>query len=262
VANFINLGSLSAHMRYLLLKYKKKDKSFLIRDFSQDFHSHYGVITKEQLRKAKPGETISTQTGKEFLVEEPSFPELFKKIKRRAQMIPVKDYSAILANTMVGKDSICLDAGTGSGALACFLARFVKKVITYDVREDHQKIARKNAEFLGLKNIEFRSADIFNPDEIDVKNIDLFTLDVTTPWDAIETADNVLKRGGYLVSYSPNLTQIARMVNSLELKESFELIKVEELIEREWEVKGDRILRPKMRDIAHSGFLIFAKKLQ
>jgi tRNA (adenine57-N1/adenine58-N1)-methyltransferase len=154
-----------------------------------------------------------------------------------------------------------LDAGTGSGALACFLARFVKKVTTYDIREDHQSVAKKNAEFLGLKNVTFKQADIFSPDKVKQEDIDLFTLDVTTPWDAIETAEKVLKRGGYLVSYSPNLTQIARMANALEDKEGFEIIKVEELIEREWDVKGDRILRPKMRDIAHSGFLIFAKKI-
>jgi tRNA A58 N-methylase Trm61 len=114
---------------------------------------------------------------------------------------------------------------------------------------------------LGLKNVTFKQADIFSPDKVKQEDIDLFTLDVTTPWDAIETAEKVLKRGGYLVSYSPNLTQIARMANALEDKEGFEIIKVEELIEREWDVKGDRILRPKMRDIAHSGFLIFAKKI-
>jgi len=245
----------------LLLRQIDKGRSFLIRDLDKDFHSQYGMIRKEQLKKAKPGDIISTQLDKSFLVEPITFKDLFNKIERRAQIIPIKDYATIIANTMPSKNSICLDAGTGSGALACFIARFVRLVISYDLREDHQKIAVKNADYLDIKNIEFRIGNIFNPEEIDLHDIDLFTLDVTTPWDAIKTAEKVLKTGGFLVSYSPNLTQIVRTVNAIEKSESIRYIKVVETIEREWDVKEDRILRPKLREIAHSGFLLFAKKI-
>ena len=47
-----------------------------------------------------------------------------------------KDIGIILANTDINKNSIVLDAGSGCGVTTIFLAKFVKKVYSYDIRKD------------------------------------------------------------------------------------------------------------------------------
>ncbi|HOI19264.1 MAG TPA: methyltransferase domain-containing protein [Candidatus Woesearchaeota archaeon] len=248
-------------MEYKLLK-SEKGKSFLLKDFTKDFSTHLGMIRKEDLLKAKSGDIIKTNKGEKFLVETPNFYDLFKKIKRKAQIITLKDIGAIIANTLVGPQSFCVDAGSGTGALCCILSRYVKKVVSFDIRKDHQDIAIANANYLGIENIQFRLGNIFEHENINEKDVDLLTLDVTTPWEAIKTADKILKVGGFVASYSPSITQNERFVDQINQSKTIEYQKTIEIIEREWEVEGQRVLRPVMRGILHTGFISFAKKIR
>jgi len=225
----------------------------LIND-DKDFNTQFGVIKKNNLKKS------SVKVGKEeFFVLEPSFIDYYKQIKRLAQIITLKDIGAIIANTGINKDSIVLDAGTGSGGLACFLAMIVKKVISYDINDEHLEIAKKNIKTLNIKNVELKKGDIFNNKNIKEKNIDIFILDVTEPWNAMNTAEKVLKLGGFLVSYSPNINQVERFVKALTDKFLYE--RTIEVIEREWTVK-EKVLRPRMKDLGHTGFLTFARRIK
>jgi tRNA (adenine57-N1/adenine58-N1)-methyltransferase len=183
---------------------------------------------------------------------------LYRKIKRDAQIIPLKDVGLIIAETGINKESKLLDAGSGSGALACFLASIVKEVITYEIREDFIGIVKQNIEFLGLKNIKIKNKNIY--EEIEEKNVDVVTLDVPEPWKALDNCAKALKPGGFLVSYSPSIPQIIDFVNAIRKNESFVYIKTVEIIEREWEVEERRV-RPKSKSI-HSGFLSFARKVK
>ena len=121
--------------------------------FRSDFHTQYGFIKKEDLKKAKEGDLLKSNTSREFFVFNPSFIDLYRKIKRDAQIIPLKDIGLIIAETGINKESRILDAGSGSGALACFLAGIAKEVVTYEIREDFIEIVKSNVDFLGLKNI-------------------------------------------------------------------------------------------------------------
>ena len=96
---------------------------------------------------------LKSNTNKEFFIFAPAFIDLYRKIKRDAQIIPLKDIGLIIAETGINKESKVLDAGSGSGALACFLASISKEVVTYEIREDFIEIVKSNIEFLGLKNI-------------------------------------------------------------------------------------------------------------
>ena len=184
---------------------------------------------------------------------------MYKKIKRDAQIIPLKDIGLIIAETGINKSSIVLDAGSGSGALACFLATIAKEVITYEIREDFIEIVKANIEFLGLKNIKSKNIDIYN--KIEDKNIDVVILDLPEPWNALDSCSKALKAGGFLVSYSPSVPQVADFVNAIRKNENFVCIKTSEVVEREWEVEERRV-RPKSKGIGHSGFLSFARKVR
>jgi len=223
-------------------------------DDKKDFSTQFGNIKKADLKKNK------VKVGKEeFHIMNPTFLDKYKRIKRSAQIITLKDAGSIIANTGINKDSFVLESGTGSGGLTCLLGSIAKKVISYDRVIEHTKTAEENIEKLGLKNVELKKGDIFEDKKVKEKEVDVFILDVTEPWKGIKTALKVLKRGGFLVSYSPNINQSQRFVKSL--GEEFLYERTIENIEREWSIK-DEVLRPKMKDFGHTAFISFARKLK
>ena len=236
----------------------RQGRKFYAKDIGQDLHTQYGFVKKEELKKAKEGTLLKSNTNKEFFVFNPYFIDLYRKIKRDAQIIPLKDIGLIISETGINKKSKVLDAGSGSGALACFLASIAKEVITYEIREDFIEIVKQNIEFLGLKNTKIKKKNIY--EEIDDKNIDAMILDIPEPWNALDSCSKALKPGGFLVSYSPSVPQVADFVNALRNNENFIYLKTIEIIEREWEVE-DRKVRPKSSGLGHSGFLSFGRKV-
>jgi len=233
-------------------------RKFYIRDLNSDFHSQFGFVKKADLKK-KDGTTVLTNTGREMVVFKPSFIDSYRRIKRDPQIIPLKDIAAIIAETGVDRTSLVVDAGAGSGALCCFLANVAKKVVTYELREDFAATCRQNFEFLGLKNITLKRKNIY--EGIDEKNVDLITFDLPEPWMALEHAKKALKIGGFLVSYSPTIPQVADFVNAAVKIEGMMHIKTIEIIEREWEV-SDRKVRPRSQMIGHTGFLSFLRRVK
>ena len=234
----------------------KLGKRFLVKDTSKDMHTQFGYFKKADL-KAKSGR-IKTNTGKEFAIFDAYFIDLHKKIKRDAQIIPLKDIGLIVSETGVNKKSKVVDAGSGSGALACFLANIAKEVTTYEIREDFIEIVKNNIKFLNLKNVKIKNKNVY--DGIDEKNVDLVTLDLPEPWKALESAEKALKPGGFLVSYSPTIPQVMDFVNEVRKNDNFAYLKTSEIIEREWEVE-ERKVRPRSQAIGHSGFLSFVRKI-
>ena len=191
-----------------------------------------------------------------LLKEMDNFLDSLRRIKRGPAIILQKDIGIILANTSITKNSKVLDAGSGSGVLTVNLARFVKKVYSYDNRTDFLDIAKENAKKFGLKNITFRNLDVF--EKIKDKNLDLITLDMKDSWKALEQVKKSLRKDGELVTYLPNITQVTEFVNKLD--GDFKLIKVVENIEREWVVDNIRA-RPEHQGLMHTGFLVFVRKV-
>ena len=237
----------------------KQGRKFYVKDTSKDVHTQYGFVGGEDLGKAEEGSLLKSNTGEEFFIFTPSFIDLYRKIKRDAQIIPLKDIGIIITEAGINRESRILDAGSGSGALACFLACIAKEVITYEIREDFIEIVKSNIEFLGLKNIKIKNKDIYG--EIEESGIDAVTLDVPEPWNAINGCLKALKAGGFLISYSPSVPQAADFVNAARKNEAIVHIKTVEIIEREWEIE-ERKIRPKSKGIGHSGFLSFVRKVK
>jgi len=235
----------------------KNGKKFYVKDSSKDLHTEFGYIRSADL-KSKDGTVLKTNTGKELSIFSASFIDSYRRIRRGPQTVSLKDIGIIVAETGINKKSKIVDAGAGSGALACFLANIVKEVTTYDIREDFLEIVKKNIEFLELKNIEAKNKSIYNG--IDEKNIDLITLDLPEPWMAINAAEKALKHGGFIISFSPSIPQTMDFVNEINKSPNFVCLKIIELIEREWELE-ERKVRPKSRMIGHTGFLTFVRKI-
>jgi len=236
----------------------KGGRKFYVKDLDADMHTQFGFVSSKDMQNAKDGEILKTNTGKEMAIFTPSFMDVYEKIKRSAQIIPLKDIGLIISETGMSSDWKVLDSGSGSGALACFLAHLLPKgkVYTYDIREDHALLCQKNIELFSLKNITCTVHDVYTG--FPEKNADLITLDLPEPWLAINHAKDSLKIGGFLVSYSPSVPQMADFVNSLPQEMSH--IKSLEIIQREWEIVGRKV-RPVTAAIGHSGFLTFVRRI-
>jgi len=218
---------------------------------SGDLQTNLGVI---KAKDAKDG-LIKTHLGKEMICLPASFIDKLSKIKRGPATLTKKDVGVILANVPITKATKIVDAGTGCGVLASFLARISDHVTSYENRESHLDIAKKNFEFLGVK-VTTKNKDVSLG--ISEKNLDLITLDLQSPENVLEHAKKALKKGGYLVTFLPNIAQVSIVVDAA--KSDFLHLKTVESIEREWIVEGVR-LRPKNMGLLHTGFLSFFRKI-
>jgi tRNA (adenine57-N1/adenine58-N1)-methyltransferase len=240
-------------MKILLSRQRK----YLIKDLNKDMHIKEGNIKSKDLKK-KRGKII-TNKGEEFYLLEPTFLDRYEKIKRRAQIITKKDIGIILTETGINHKSRVLDAGTGTGTLAGYLGHIAKEVISYEIREDFTEFAKKNIMLMGLKNVKIRNKDITKG--ITEKNLDLIVLDIREPWEAIKNVEKAIKIGGYLVVYTPQITQALQTVNEIqEQKIRFIKIKTLEAGTREWELEG-KISKPIKPMISHTAFITIYRRI-
>jgi len=85
-------------------------------------------------------------------------------------------------------------------------------------------------------------------------------IDIPNPWDAVNTAYNSLKIGGYLCCYSPLISQVEKTVKEIK-KHGFIEIKTFENIQREM-IVSDHGTRPSFDMLGHTGYLTFARKIK
>ncbi len=232
-------------------------KEYFIVDTSKDFSTPHGTLKAKDL-KAKDGTIVKSSQGKEFILLTPTFADLFYRLRRLPQSIIPKDIGHILAETGVGKESVCIDAGAGSGGLACFLAHLVKKVITYEINPDYLENIKENIAMLGIKNITLKNQDVTKG--ISEKDVDLVTLDLPEPWHAVKTAADALAVNGSLVGYSPHISQISKFLEEVRKDPRLQHVKTVEIIERPWVVDEHRS-RPDNSGIGHTAFLAFVRKI-
>lgn len=216
-----------------------------------DLHTKNGMFQEKDIKN----KSVVELKGEKYYVLDANFQDKIEKISRGPAIIVKKDIGIILSNTDIDKNSIVLDAGIGSGMLSVFLSKFVKQVIAYENNKEFINIAKRNIELLNVKNIKIKENDIYKG--ISEKNLDLITLDLKEPSLALKHALKSLKKGKYLVSYLPNITQVITLINNAD---GFFIEKVLENIEREWLI-DERRARPKNIILGHTGFLIFMRKL-
>ncbi len=183
-------------------------------------------------------------------------PQHFKRLKRGPQVILPKDIGMIIAYTGIGKESTCVDAGTGSGWLAIALARIAKAVTTYDNRDEFLRIAERNKEIEGLGNLTIKKGDVTKG--IDESDVDLVTLDMPDSDKALRNAKKALKAGGHVVGYLPHTEQVRKFVETLEKLKFCNILTVETIV-RDILVRAQGV-RPSTKGVWHTGYLVFAQK--
>lgn len=216
----------------------------------EELHTEYGILTKEDLEQE-----IIEKFKETFYVLKTSFIDEYKQIKRDRQIITLKDIGSIITSTGINRDSKVIDAGTGSGALAIYLAKICNHVTTIDILEDNTNLARNNATNLNIDNITFLTTDIT---KYEGEEHDVFILDIPNPKLGINTAKKILKRGGYFVVYAPQIEQIINVVRAI--PKEFIVEEIKAITENKWQIDLSRS-KPISGEIGHTAFLAVFRKL-
>ena len=195
-----------------------------------------------------------------FSILEPSLSDKIEAIQRKAQIILPKDGMFIIYHCDIKSGDRVLEAGAGSGALTILLANFIRpkgKVISYENRNDHLKVAKRNLSQAGLlDHVDLKQGDVTK--RIREKNLDAVILDIPNPWDAIENGYSALRPGGFLAVYTPSVNQFERTHKMMD-EFGFGEIKTIETLQREMVVK-DRGVRPSFDMLGHTGYITFARR--
>lgn len=247
----------------LVLLIGQDRKQFIIRlEAGGQLQTHRGCINHDELLGQPLGREIHSHLGYAFVALEPSTFDLIKQIKRTTQIMYPKDIAYVLIKLNVMPGSRVVEAGTGSGGLTLALARALGsegRVYSYEVRADIQQLARQNLEALGLTAcVEFKRRDI--AEGFDETGVDAVFLDVRRPWGYLAKVVAALKDGGFFGAILPTVNQVTELIRGLEEIRAFGHIEVEEVLVRPYKAVPAR-LRPMDRMIAHTGYLIFARKV-
>jgi len=231
----------------------KKGRRYINK--GEDFFTKSGVIKKEDILTKK---VVKSSKGETFVVTNTNFYDYFTKIKRGPQIISPKDLGYVIARTGLNKNSIVVEAGSGSGAATIIFASIGKKVYSYEIREEHLKLAKKNVSKFNLENVEFFNKDVEN---FIHEDINLLFLDLPNPIKVLDSKFKGLKNGSFIVSYLPTISQVERLRDFCESKkEKFFIEEVSEILKREWNYEKNKV-RPKTEMLGHTAFLVFIRYL-
>ncbi len=247
----------------LALFVSRDHKQFLTRlRPGEELHTHRGIVAFDECIGGSWGRDIQSHMGSPFLILEPSTADLVRQIKRTTQIIFPKDVGYIIMKLSIQPGITVVEAGTGSGGLTLALARIVGstgKVISYEVRPEMQHLARKNLDRVGLADsVEFKLKDI--EAGFDESGVDALFLDVPEPSRFLAQAAAALRGGGFFGTLVPTVNQVVRLLGALR-DQPFGVIEVEELLLRGYKTVSER-LRPTDRMVAHTGYLLFARKIE
>jgi tRNA (adenine57-N1/adenine58-N1)-methyltransferase len=158
-----------------------------------------------------------------------------------------------------------LEAGAGSGALSCWILRAIGEdgvLVSYERRPDFAEIARGNVErYFGGPHPAWTLVTGELPAAAPAdERFDRVVLDMLAPWDYTAAAAGFLSGGGLVCCYVATTTQLSRTVESLRSFGCFAEPAASETLVRGWHVEGLAV-RPDHRMVAHTGFLVTARRL-
>jgi tRNA (adenine57-N1/adenine58-N1)-methyltransferase catalytic subunit len=226
------------------------------------FESHRGILQHDDLIGKPWGTQVFSHIGSPFFLLQPSLADLLTELPRTTQILYPKDIGFILVTMGIGPGQTVVEAGTGSGSMTTALAYAVGSeghIISYEVKPDAQNLARKNLTRFGLDSrVDFKLRDIGQG--LDETEVDSFFLDVPNPYDYMGQVRATLKPGGYLCCLIPTFNQIEKTLQALR-QTKFAFVEVCELLLRYYKPEPARI-RPTDRMVAHTGFLVFARRIE
>ncbi|WP_083090288.1 tRNA (adenine-N1)-methyltransferase [Actinomyces vulturis] len=223
---------------------------------------HRDIVGKEE------GTVLITEQGHELLIMRPLLSDYVLSMPRGAQVVYPKDAGQIIQMADIYPGARVLEAGVGSGALTMSLLSAIGEdgyLLSIERREDFAQIAASNVDsWFGRHHRawQLRTGDFDDVvmKHVEAGSIDRIVLDMLAPWENVDAAAHALAPGGVFISYVATVTQFSRMAEALRASGVFTEPQAWESMVRDWHLDGLAV-RPDHRMVAHTGFLITARRL-
>jgi tRNA (adenine57-N1/adenine58-N1)-methyltransferase len=233
-----------------------------------ELHTHHGVLKHTQLIGRPDGSVVANSGGHEYLALRPLLRDFVMSMPRGAAIVYPKDAAQILAEADIFPGATVVEAGVGSGALSLWLLRAIGaagRLVSFERREDFAAVARANVEtFIGEvpPNWDVVVGDLAEalPDTVAAASVDRVVLDMLAPWECLDAVADALTPGGVVVCYVATATQLSRVAEYIRGTGLFTEPDANETMVRGWHVEGLAV-RPDHRMVAHTGFLVWARRL-
>lgn len=232
------------------------------------FHSHKGPISHDDIIGIPDGSVVRNAAGFEYLALRPLLNDFVMSMPRGAAIVYPKDAAQILAFADIFPGATVVEAGVGSGALSLWLLRAIGPsghLSSFERREEFAEIAQANVTtFFGetpgnwtvtLGDLSEELSRVHEPG-----SVDRVVLDMLAPWECVPAVADALSPGGVLLCYVATVTQLSRIAEAIRASGHFTHPYSSETLVRGWHVEGLAV-RPDHRMIAHTGFLITARRL-
>ena len=227
------------------------------------FHTHRGTVEHDDLIGRSEGSVVCASGGTRYIALRPLLADYTVSMARGAAVVYPKDAAQIVGLADIFPGARVLEAGSGSGALSCWLLRAVGEaglVVSYERRPDFADVARRNVEaYFGGPHPAWRLT-VGDLDGAAPGEFDRVVLDLLAPWEHVAAAAGWLAAGGLICCYVATTTQLSRVVEALRGHGGFTEPAAWESLLRGWHVEGLAV-RPDHRMIGHTGFLVTARRL-
>lgn len=256
-------GPFKAGDRVQLTDSRGKMYSFFLQP-GQQWHSHKGWIYHDDIIGKDEGVVLLSNSGTSYQAFRPLLNDYVLSMPRGATIIYPKDSAVIVGFCDLFPGAQVLEAGAGSGALSISILRAIGdsgKLTSYEERPDFMEIARSNVKnYFGdfPSNWDLKVGRVESGEFSSVYDRVIF--DMLAPWDVLQTAAQALKPGGVLCCYVATTTQLSRTAEAVRESDLFSEPESFETLLRNWHHEGLAV-RPQHSMNAHTGFLLFARRL-
>ncbi|XP_027202489.2 tRNA methyltransferase 61 [Dermatophagoides pteronyssinus] len=220
-------------------------------DRDEVFQTRLGALRMEELIGKPYGSRIQCNKGNVLVLD--MTPEIWTLLlPHRTQILYGPDIGMILMNLELRSGSFVIEAGTGSGSLSHSIARTIApngKLFTFDFHQKRVEIAREEFREHQIDHIvSVQQRDVCRdgfkfPEQSESESsttttikVDAVFLDLPNPWEAIESAQNVMKNGAKICCFSPCIEQVQRSCQML-TRLNFSDIETIECVLRPYELR-------------------------
>ena len=233
-----------------------------------EFHSYQGVLRHDDLIGGFEGVVVENSAGQPYQVLRPLLNDFVLSMPRGATVVYPKDAAQIVQQADIFPGAVVVEAGVGSGALSMSLLRAVcdhGRLHSYERRPEFADVARANVEaFFGAEHpawsVHLGDAQEEMPKVHEPGSVDRVVLDMLAPWECLDAVAEVLAPGGVWLNYVATATQLSRVAEAIRDSGRFTQVEANETLVRGWHLDGLAV-RPDHRMVAHTGFLLTARRL-
>lgn len=231
------------------------------------FQSQRGNFHHDDLIGKPEGYIFTAESGHRLQAMRPLISDYVLSMPRGATVVYPKDAGQIVHQADIFSGARVVEAGLGSGALTISLLAAIGMeghLISVERRHDFAEIAQANVEsWYGplTPPWEIRLGDLAQVlSELPAQTVDRVVLDMLAPWENIDAAAHALIDGGVILAYVATTTQMSRFVEMLRESMYFTEPEANETMLRTWHIDGLAV-RPDHRMVAHTGFLVVARRI-